>query len=40
MAIFSQVVIQNQSTVIVNLQHNGFFRNDVIFSPWDHDAIA
>ena len=25
---------------LTNLQYNGFFRNDVIFSPWNHDAIA
>ena len=27
-------------TVTVNLQYNGLFTNYVIFSPWNHDAIA
>ena len=25
-------------TVTVNLQYNGFFRNDVTFSLWNYDA--
>ena len=29
-----------KSTVTVNSQYDGFFTNDVIFSPWNHDAIA
>ena len=24
----------------LNLQYNDFFKNDVIFSPWNHDAIT
>ena len=23
-----------------SLQYNGFFKNDVIFSPWNHVAIT
>ena len=28
------------STVNISLQYNGFYRNDIIFSPWNHDAIT
>ena len=31
---------QSQSTVTVILQYNGFFRNDIIFSPWNYDRIT
>ena len=26
--------------ITLSLEYNSFFRNDVIFVPWNHDTIA